>query len=371
MPGEGDVVNFDVGIGDLTEHYSSEDYFVEKYDISTDDDRQVYPPENCEYIAEWQSKNFPTCNSVHELDLMGTRTGHGILLGGGSWRQAWDVMDEAVVVDPEKKEGKTGEGKVILKMLHIGLSFHRPALEHARIDALAMERLTGSPHVVLAHQFCSQSVVTERADGDTAALVKSKKLSKLDRLKIARDVALAVADMHGIDGLQRPALVHNDINSANVVTKDGKLKLNDFNIGMLMTYDRTTGDSCGFPVRYANAQWRSPEEVIAARKDTPRPVKWMTEKIDVYSMGNIFYGALTTRTPWNWLDGRPSEEQRIERILKGERPNIPSKLSKSNKPEYKALLQAIDMCFTFDPNKRPSSREVADFLTAKVKEIEG
>mmetsp|Transcript_29375 Transcript_29375/g.67487 ORF Transcript_29375/g.67487 Transcript_29375/m.67487 type:complete len:98 (-) Transcript_29375:2065-2358(-) len=97
----------------------------------------------------------------------------------------------------------------------------------------------------------------------------------------------------------------------------------------------------------------------------------MTEKIDVYSMGNIFYGALTTRTPWNWLDGRPSEEQRIERILKGERPNIPSKLSKSNKPEYKALLQAIDMCFTFDPNKRPSSREVADFLTAKVKEIEG
>jgi len=135
--------------------------------------------------------------------------------------------------------------------------FEDAHFEHDRIDAVAMERLTSSPHVINVFGFCGHSVITEYAEGTRVGSLadKSKKVP-LARLKIARDIANGLADVHGIDGDGNATFVHLDINPANVVSIGGTLKLNDFNIGIIRRWNVTSQQPCGFPAQYPNPQVR-------------------------------------------------------------------------------------------------------------------
>ena len=120
-----------------------------------------------------------------------------------------------------------------------------------------MERLTSSPHVIDVFGFCGHSVLTEYADGPRLGELADKSKSKpLARLKIARDIANGLADVHGIDNKDgnNATFVHLDINPANVVSIGGTLKLNDFNIGIIRRWNTTSQEPCGFPAQYPNPQ---------------------------------------------------------------------------------------------------------------------
>jgi hypothetical protein len=134
-------------------------------------------------------------------------------------------------------------------------NFEDAHFEHDRIDAVAMERLTSSPHVINVFGFCGHSVLTEYADvsrvGELADKAKKKPLA---RLKIASDIANGLADVHGIDGDGDATFVHLDVNPANVVSVGGTLKLNDFNIGIIRRWNTTSNSPCGFPAQYPNPQ---------------------------------------------------------------------------------------------------------------------
>lgn len=135
--------------------------------------------------------------------------------------------------------------------------FEDAHFEHDRIDAVAMERLTSSPHVIDVFGFCGHSVLTEFADGPRLGELADKSKSKpLARLKIARDIANGLADVHGIDNKDgnNATFVHLDVNPANVVSIGGTLKLNDFNIGIIRRWNTTSQEPCGFPAQYPNPQ---------------------------------------------------------------------------------------------------------------------
>ena len=134
-------------------------------------------------------------------------------------------------------------------------NFEDAHFEHDRVDAVAMERLTSSPHVINVFGFCGHSVLTEYADGSSVgSLADKSKKSPLARLRIARDIAHGLADVHGIDGDGNATFVHLDINPANVVSIGGRLKLNDFNIGIIRRWNTTSNKPCGFPAQYPNPQ---------------------------------------------------------------------------------------------------------------------
>jgi serine/threonine protein kinase len=135
--------------------------------------------------------------------------------------------------------------------------FEDAHFEHDRIDVVAMERLTSSPHVINAFGFCGHSVLTEFANGPRLGeLADKSKSTPLARLKIARDIANGLADVHGIDSKDgsNATFVHLDINPANVVSIGGTLKLNDFNIGIIRRWNTTSQKPCGFPAQYPNPQ---------------------------------------------------------------------------------------------------------------------
>jgi len=106
-------------------------------------------------------------------------------------------------------------------------------------------------------------------------------------------------------------------------------------------------------------QYRSPEE-YAGRKSV------LTEKIDVYSMGNIFYEILTNEKPFKNI-----ATKQVRSIVKeGLRPVVPFKVKNSNNQIDIVLMRAMDMCFHQNPKKRPSAKDVAIYLSKQLQKIE-
>ena len=203
--------------------------------------------------------------------------------------------------------------------------------------------------------FCGHSVISEFADGSRlGSLADKAKKKPLERLKIARDIADGLADVHAMgDSDDVASFVHLDVNPANVVSINGRLKLNDFNIGILRRWNTTSGEACGFPSQYPNPQWRSPEE---SRNDQN-----LTEKVDVFSLGHILFRLIAGHEPWNYFEpnGRPPRAELLEKVASGELPTIPTTILESSDPEEIAIRDAMLGCYTADPTQRPSARSVA------------
>ena len=243
-------------------------------------------------------------------------------------------------------------------------NFEDAHFEHDRVDAVAMERLTSSPHVINIFGFCGHSVISEYADGSRVGELADKaKKTPLERLRIASDIAHGLADVHGIDGDGNATFVHLDVNPANVVSVGGTLKLNDFNIGIIRRWNTTSNSPCGFPTQYPNPQWRSPEEALNSQN--------LTEKVDVFSMGHIFFRLVCGHEPWNKLEpgGKPLKEDINEKVKKGVHPFIPDHVTNSENPEVIAIRDAMMDCYTFDPVKRPSARSIANRLDEVLKNL--
>ena len=50
------------------------------------------------------------------------------------------------------------------------------------------------------------------------------------------------------------------------------------------------------------------------------------------------------------------------KVQRGDLPFIPESVRKSDDPEVTAIYKAMKACYTFDPVKRPSAREIANAL---------
>jgi len=315
--------------------------------------------EDCVPMKEWQTSHYrPTCNTLHEMDIV--QQPHAELFAtGGYWRDAWKIDYSC------ERNGTDTTGcqeSVILKTLKLQHDFEAANYEHDRIDMMAMEKLTSSPHVINMYSACGNSVTTEYADGErVGTLADSKKKIPLARLKIARDIAQGLADVHDI------SLVHYDVNLANIVSIGERLKINDFNIAVSLKRSVTSGDTCGFPARYHNAQWRSPEEANDSL---------LNEKVDVYSLGSIFFRLICLHEPWHRLEpGYQEGDTDIrkdyinDQVKKGKLPTIPKEILSTKDAEIRVIRMAMMACYTFDPDKRPSARSVAKFLDQGIEEL--
>eukprot|EP00977_Amphora_coffeiformis_P005540 scaffold1170_cov174-Amphora_coffeaeformis.AAC.24 len=332
---------------DQTQLYSildSGDERVKKMEL-----RKPYAEGDCVPMSDWQTTFHPSCNAVHELGLAeiggNPETSFDLFGKKGFWRNAWKV------------QMNKGNDVFVLKTLKVEHNFEEAHFEHDRVDAVAMERLTGSPHVIDIFGYCGHSVMTEYADGKRLGSVADKARKKpLVRLQMAADIAEGLADVHGIDGDDKVSFVHLDINPANVVIVGDRLKLNDFNIGIIRQLNTTSNEACGFPAQYPNPQWRSPEEA--------RNEQNLTEKVDIFSLGHIFYRLISGAEPWNRLEpgGKPSKAEVSEKVQQGILPAIPESVLNTADPEIIAVRDAMLQCYRPDPNERPSAREIANSL---------
>ncbi|GKY95035.1 hypothetical protein MPSEU_000467800 [Mayamaea pseudoterrestris] len=306
--------------------------------------------DGCTFMADWQATFHETCNNLHEFDLASEQI--HLLSTQGSWRTVW-------------KTDMPQDKSAILKLLKMDRrNFTHEAYAYHRNDANVMSQLTASPYVVNAYSFCGQSVLTEYASSGARNFVKDRRFSSMERLEMGRDLARALSALHSIDysHAKNATLAHNDINMANAVQVEGQLKLNDFNIAVIMKWNKTK--PCDSPVRFEAPLWKSPEEV--------RNVSYIDASLaDVYGLGNLLFQVMSKHQPWTHLEpgGQLDKEQVVDRKLNGLVPFVPDKHKYSNKTAIQALYFGTMACFRHDPNKRLTSYELSRAFDLVLKAI--
>ena len=84
-------------------------------------------------------------------------------------------------------------------------------------------------------------------------------------------------------------------------------------------------------------------------------------------MGNVMYYVLTNQ----WIFEEYSNSVTEQKIIHGERSNIPAHIQKSTDRATRALLHAVEMCWVHNYKERPTARQVADYIEEELKRIEG
>jgi serine/threonine protein kinase len=138
--------------------------------------------------------------------------------------------------------------------LHEDISVDYDTMYTTSREAVIMEQLTHSPRIVNIHGFCSTSIMSEAMGSEVwHAIVPGTghatqaELDELDnvyprnsytateKLSTALEMAEALADMHGYQG---GVIIHGDTHPKQwLKSRDGTLKLNDFNIGDVLDWD--------------------------------------------------------------------------------------------------------------------------------------
>mmetsp|Transcript_28409 Transcript_28409/g.60529 ORF Transcript_28409/g.60529 Transcript_28409/m.60529 type:complete len:345 (-) Transcript_28409:194-1228(-) len=314
-----------------------------------------------------------TCNNLHEMGILPSLQDDSLRLlsSAGSWRDAWRF--KASVARPSNE--KQILDNVIIKTIKFEHTLQDRYLEFSRVDALAMERLTSSPYIMGINGFCGVSVITERGTNTIEHVVN--RLSSRHKVDLARKVAKSIAAVHEIDGEgNAAAIAHNDINLGNIFTdsKNNPL-LNDFNIAVLMMKDYGTNQSCSFPGHFPNPQWKAPEEQVGPNGNA---IGELNEKVDIYALGNLLFRFATDKSPWREMASTRGakltgeQQKRIAHLKadKGVIPMVPERTLKLNDPYIDLLLEAMEWCYQFKPEERPTAREVAEFLEKSKTELD-
>jgi len=363
-------------------------------------------------LAEGGTSANPTCNTFHEIDLPSPDLLASVR-GSGGWRVSWKLSSPptssysyALALKTIKLPGSHHESVTINRhgidafvsdMSSGGDSSGGPFSDY-NSDAAAAR--PGTPpfdgnNIVGIYSYCAESVINTYADGPDGMKSLSKLLKKVgatnilprQKLTLALHVARGVADLHsggaaasdrflrrnnpgggngGNGGLFPVAFVHKDLKSDNVMVfseggpgsvglNHGKKKLSvrlrvgDFNDSEILSeWNVTSGTGlCGFRRRRWTPVFFSPEEV---REEI------LTEKVDIWSMGGIFFHILTGRKPDHGL----SEKEMFRNLRVGVGPSIPPEFLNSRDAAVRALVGALRRCHEHDPGRRPTASEVAE-----------
>jgi len=312
-----------------------------------------FETEDCKSQYSWQLSTFPTCNSLFEVDLLDQvlQSRKSRILAHGYWRDVWSMKN------PGNNTASDNEDRVVCKTMRYQHDFEERNYDRHRRDAVAMERLTKSKMVVNIYGFCGNSGLFEFAGGGSLSDAiwpkktnkDTKLLSAKHRLKAAAQASMGLASMHNMEVEGLPAMAHTDISPSQfVATNDNIYRLNDFNRARFLR-KRDDGTLCGYEVGRNPGKNRSPEEYNYEDQ---------SEKVDIYSFGNILYMLLTNMWPFE----EESDKEAVAKVKKGERPPIPKEILDSTDPSIKILKETMFMCHEQDPAKRATAREVETFI---------
>eukprot|EP00529_Nitzschia_sp_RCC80_P011403 CAMPEP_0113502832 /NCGR_PEP_ID=MMETSP0014_2-20120614/33800_1 /TAXON_ID=2857 /ORGANISM="Nitzschia sp." /LENGTH=632 /DNA_ID=CAMNT_0000397717 /DNA_START=251 /DNA_END=2149 /DNA_ORIENTATION=+ /assembly_acc=CAM_ASM_000159 len=387
----------------------SKDYENTRADTFEDEGRY------CEAQYDWQEKSFPTCNLLMEVDIMkffshsssfpvedggngdrmvlkeldkaanGTLTDiqasnknknnnstvdshddHDLqrfsweslrLIAHGYWRDVWKVSN----IRPNSTEGEL----VAMKTMRYTHEYQERNYDRHRRDAVAMERLTSSKFIMDIYAACGNSGLFEFADG--GSLTDSiwdnndesiNPWSPQEKLVVAYQVASGIAEVHNSAKEGVAAIAHTDVGPDQFVYVDklGVYRLNDFNRARFIGWNTRKNETCPFHIGSNPGSFRSPEEYNYEPE---------TEKIDVYSMGNIIYEVLTNLGPFEEFETKIARKM----VKAGHKPPFPDSILNSTDPFDKAMIHSIEMCWVRDPKKRASAREVQRYITGELKRL--
>lgn len=318
-------------------------------DVKVQTDTSVSPFEegDCKAMHDWQLNYQPACNSVHEINMMENR-----YLAEGGFRSVWWMRDSV------------NGSEAVMKVLSWRKSFREREKERHRRDATAYAMLHGSKHIPNIYGYCTNSAIFDVArEGTLEDMLEDpdheiiSKWTPKDKLRYAWQATKALADVHSVGNIYNSAAIsHTDVGPSQYLWIDGMFKLNDFNRARFIRWDNENKEACPFFIPVNGGVHRSPEEYT---DDSP-----LTEKIDVFSLGNILWSIVTGENVYTDLG--TSEVKDL--VKSGQFVDIPAEARQKLTVFEQAIVKAMDMCLVIDVKKRSTSIEVEKYLHKKLKE---
>jgi len=289
----------------------------------------------------------PTCNLVHEVNILD----HFPLekLGSGQKRITFKLQIEDI--------------GIAFKSIGSHENVTPDTLKLNRIDAMTAERLTSSSKVIDIYGYCAESMLLELAQTDFMHYLGINRprmsLTPKELLEYARDAAFSLSDLHKIkypdfiDG----TMVHRDVRPWNfLLTSNATLKLHDFNSGRFLPQNPSGSyQICRWQHRPVKCNGnRSPEECCGTCN--------LTDKTDVYNLGNFFYFLLTNGLlPYHDISNKTLTN---EKIRNGMLAVLPKYVEQSDNPAVLVIKQARLIAQQKEPLKRPTSHQLALWLSS-------
>ncbi|KAI2666422.1 Serine/threonine-protein kinase tousled-like 2 [Labeo rohita] len=178
------------------------------------------------------------------------------------------------------------------------------------------------------------------------------KQHKLMSEKEARSIIMQVVNALKYLNEIRPPIIHYDLKPGNILlvngTACGEIKITDFGLSKIMDDDNYGVDGMELTSQGAGTYWYLPPECFVVGKEPPK----ISNKVDVWSVGVIFYQCLYGKKPF----GHNQSQQDIlqeNTILKATEVQFPPKPGVS--PEAKVLLWTV--CVRACVCERPQTRE--------------
>jgi Protein tyrosine and serine/threonine kinase len=346
-----------------------------------DEDGEFWDLDGCTPTEDWMNRASPhkvffsTCGLIHEFD-----SSLWSLVHCGASRCAFEARDA------------TGKAVAVKVSMYNNVDYvqdysHREAGK----ETFVMERLSWSPHIVDIYANCATSQITEFADGgnllDLINVARNhpeqSQLSPDVKLKLAYHVMSAAADMHQFEpgNTVYPYLMsHDDMFVHQFLLVNGVLKLNDFTFSSFpckvdideedLMNDVAFGNDAhakllvawpptGLPDSMDKA--KAPEELLweLTRQDIYR------DRVDVWYAGEALYHLLTNR----WMFEEFGLAGARYAIVTDKTMDIllpEEDREQFSHPAEQVIIEAIKLAWEFVPSKRPSARELANFLKQEL-----
>jgi len=334
---------------------------------STEDLEAEEATDTCRRTSLW-SKSYYTCNSIHDLTMGRSRQRASNdfttqYLGHGHFRDAFKLNGSGTSMDFVVKQLRLNDHRGGLKDMHL-----------VARDATVMERLSASPNIVNIYGFCGTTILSEVIQSEVwrdiipnNGLARQKDLDKEEqltprnnftpeeKLQMSLEMAEGLADLHGF---HEGVIFHGDTHPEQWLrAKDGSLKLNDFNNGVIMDYSPEYNTYCK-PFRDFGGFYRSPEEFVPTN---------IGEQADTYSMGNNIYCLLTGL--WPFYDETPyhSSEEIRGMIVDGKRPYVDKRWNERSYAESR-LVDIMKQSWEPLPHNRISIFRMVELLKDAIAE---
>jgi tetratricopeptide (TPR) repeat protein/ribosomal protein L40E len=207
-------------------------------------------------------------------------------------------------------------------------------------EARAMGRLGDHPNIVAIydvgdHEGQPYIVIPVMPGGDVEGLIEQ---APEHRLPLDKAIDIAKAICRGLEFAHSKGIIHRDIKPGNVwLGADGTAKIGDFGLALAVDLSRLT--QAGMMV--GTVTYMPPEQAMGGK---------VTAKVDLYSLGAMFYEMVTGRPPFVGDDSIAIIGQHINT------PPVSPTWHRADLPP--ALETLILQLLEKDPDKRPESAAV-------------
>lgn len=262
---------------------------------------------------------------------------YGPKIGEGSFGVVYEAVvgNDARVAVKFLKGGSTEAFRIEVER-HLSLQHHRNVVQCLGTVNCVID---GSTRLGLVLEFCRYGALSNALYGP-----KPMQWSRVQRMRVAREVAAGLAHLHKL------GIVHRDVAARNVLLSEPtrEAKVSDFGIAREVADPEATGETKGDAA--APVKWMAPEQMER---------NCFSHKSDVFAFGVLLFEIFAAAAPWAEL----TNMKVVQLVLNGERLVLPD-----DTPAVVSKVAAE--CWRAAASERPTMADVGFSLGSESEESE-